>query len=136
MIILLLAFFMVAIHDTAAQVTPFDFTRTLRVDYFHTGGPKAGETFALDRAVNDGAWAGSRQQPLDPTNLGPYRMEARDAASGDVLYSRGFASVYGEGETTAEARSVNRTFHESVRMPWPVRPVRVVIQKRQAANNQ
>ena len=24
----------------------------MRVDYFHTGGPSAGETFALDRVVN------------------------------------------------------------------------------------
>ena len=136
MILLVLALMSFAMRDSTAQPAPFDFTRTLRVDYFHTGGPKAGETFALDRVVNDGPWPGSRQQPIDRTNLGPYLMEARDAASGDLLYSRGFASVYGEWETTAEARSAHRTFHESVRMPWPVRPVRIVIQKRQAANNE
>ena len=26
----------------------------MRVDYFHTGGPKSGETISLDRVVNDG----------------------------------------------------------------------------------
>ena len=136
MLALLLALFWISTSGGVAQVGPFDFDRTLRVDYFHTGGPKSGETFALDRVVNDGPWPGNRQQPIDRTNLGPYKVEARDAASGDLIYSRGFASVYGEWETTAEVRSAHRTFHESVRMPWPVRPVRIVIQKRQAATNE
>ena len=114
---------------------PFDFTRTMRVDYFHTGGPKSGEIVALDRVVNDGPWAGSRTQLVDGTNLGNYLFEARDASSGAVLYSRGFASIYGEWETTAEAKSAHRTFHESARFPWPARPVRVVVKKRQADNS-
>lgn len=47
-----------------------DFTAgTMRVDYFHTGGP-GGEVVALDRVVNDGPWAGSRTRLLDDTNLG------------------------------------------------------------------
>jgi hypothetical protein len=106
----------------------------MRVDYFHTGGPTSGETLALDRVVNDGAWPGSRTQLIDATSLGKYLFEVRDGASGDVLYSRGFASVYGEWETTAEARTVHRTFHESLRCPWPSRPVRVVLRKRQPDN--
>ena len=56
MLPLLLALFWISTPGGAAQVTPFDFNRTLRVDYFHTGGPKSGETFALDRVVNDGPW--------------------------------------------------------------------------------
>ena len=79
---------------------PLSFERTMRVDYFHTGGPKSGETFALDRVVNDGRWPGSRTQLVDATGLGPYRFEVRDVASGALVYSRGFASIYGEWETT------------------------------------
>jgi hypothetical protein len=110
----------------------FDFDRTMRVDYFHTGGPRAAEIVALDRVVNDGAWPGSRTQLVDATNLGNYLFEVRDAASAEILYSRGFASLCGEWETTAEPRTAHRTFHESVRFPWPARPVRVVLKKRQA----
>lgn len=109
----------------------FDFTRTVRVDYVHTGGPSSGEIFALDRVVNDGAWAGSRSQLLDPTGLGPYQFEVRRAGTGEVLYSRGFASIYGEWTTTAEAKSAHRSFHESLRFPWPTAPVTVVVRKRQ-----
>jgi hypothetical protein len=113
---------------------PFDFGRTMRVDYVHTGGPRSSETLALDRVVNDGAWPGSRTQLVDTTNLGKYLFDVRDAASGQVLYSRGFASIYGEWETTAEIKTAHRSFHESLRFPWPARPVRVTLQKRQPDN--
>jgi hypothetical protein len=108
----------------------FDYERTMRVDYFHTGGPEAAETIALDRVVNDGAWPGSRTQLVDRTNLGKYLFEVRDAGSHELLYSRGFASVFGEWETTAEAKKIHRTFHESLRFPWPARPVAVTLRKR------
>jgi hypothetical protein len=113
---------------------PFDFGRTMRVDYVHTGGPSSGETLALDRVVNDGAWAGSRTQFIDATNLGKYFFEVHDKANGRVIYSRGFASVFGEWETTAEVKTVHRSFHESMRFPWPTRAVRVTLQKRQPDN--
>jgi hypothetical protein len=106
---------------------------TMRVDYFHTGGPKSGETFALDQVVNDGPWAGSRTLLVDDTNLGPYLFEVRDSG-GRILYSRGFASIYGEWETTGEPKAVHRTFHESLRFPWPRSPVTVAISKRDAQN--
>lgn len=115
----------------AAEYDSWFLDDTMRVDVFHTGGPSAGETLALDRVVNDGPWSGSRTQLVDPTNLGPYRFEVRDAASGALLFSRGFASIYGEWETTAEARTAHRTFHESLRFPWPKQPVSVSLHKRQ-----
>src|SRR6476646_5201255 len=107
---------------------------TMRVDYFHTGGPTSGETIALDRVVNDGDWAGSRTQLLDATNLGTYRLEVRNTRTTDVLYSRGFASIYGEWETTGEQKTAHRTFHESLRFPWPRGPVTVTLSKRQPDN--
>ena len=108
---------------------------TMRVDYFHTGGPKSGETVSLDRVVNDGDWPGSRTQLLDPTNLGKYRFEVRDKRGGALLYSRGFASIYGEWETTGEQKTAHRTFHESLRFPWPRNPVAVTLSKRQPDNS-
>ncbi len=107
--------------------------RTMRVDYHHTG--RAGqEIFSLDRVVSDGPWAGSRTRLLDDTNLGPYFFEVREPDTGRQLYSRGYASIYGEWETTAEAEAMHRTFHESLRFPWPLSPVDVVVKKRNATN--
>jgi len=108
---------------------------TMRVDYFHTRGPQTAEAISLDRIVNDGPWPGSRTQLVDSTNLGTYLFEVKDKATRTLLYSRGFASVYGEWETTGEVKTSTRTFHESLRFPWPKQPVTVVLSKRQPAGS-
>ena len=77
---------------------------TMRVDYYHTGNDKE-ERFSLDRVVVEPLpWPGNPAKPIDDTNRGKYFFEVVDAASGRTLYSRGFSSIYGEWETTAEAQ--------------------------------
>jgi len=103
--------------------------KTMRVDYYHTGNTTT-DIISLDQVVSDGRWPGSRTRMIDDTNFGAYFFEVFDAESGEALYSRGFASLFGEWQSTAEARETHRTFHESVRFPWPKKPVRVVLSKR------
>ena len=107
---------------------------TMRVDYYHTGNAKE-ERFSLDRVVLEPLpWPGNPARSIDSTNRGKYLFEVMDAASGRVLYSRGFSSIYGEWETTGEAATINRTFSESLRFPAPDKPVRIVVKKRDPAN--
>ena len=68
-------------------------------------------------------------------NLGKYLFEVLDRRTNRVLYSRGFASIYGEWETTAESREVYRSFRESLRFPWPKAPVQVVLKARDTENS-
>jgi hypothetical protein len=112
----------------------FDFGRTMRVDYFHTSTPKGDEIVALQGVLNDGPWPGSRTRLIDTSNLGKYYFEVVDRDTNQVIFSRGFASVYGEFETTPEAKERAATFHESLRFPWPSKPVQVVLKKRDAQN--
>jgi hypothetical protein len=107
-----------------------DTPATLRLDYFHTGGQGV-EIFAVDRVVREPLpWPGHAERTTDDGNLGVYRFEVRDA-SGRLLLARGFASIFGEWVTTAEAADRHRTFHESLRFPEPSGPVDVVVQRRQ-----
>jgi IgA peptidase M64/peptidase M64-like protein len=123
-----------ALRASARQASrPLEFGRTMRVDYFHSGGP-GGEAVKLDAVFVEGPWSGSRAQLVDQTNLGKYLLEVIDRRSQRLLYSRGFASIYGEWETVPEFRTRNRTFHESLRFPWPAAPVRVSIKKRDVQN--
>ena len=118
------------------SASPFDtvFTGdTMRVDYYHNGG-RGTETVALDRVLNDGPWPGNRTRLVDDTNLGRYLFEVIDRDTNQVIYSRGFASVYGEWESTSDAKDVYGTFQESVRFPWPKRPVQVVLKRRDHEN--
>ena len=108
--------------------------RTMRVDYFHTGNALA-EQFSLDRVVLEPlAWPGNPRRPVDDTNLGKYLFLVIDRATNRTLYSRGFASIYGEWETTGEAKTLSRTFSESLRFPAPEAPVQIVLQKRDPQN--
>jgi hypothetical protein len=108
--------------------------QTLRVDYYHTGNDKQ-EIFSLDRVIIEPlAWPGNPARPIDATNAGKYFFEVMDVKRSAVLYSRGFSSIYGEWETTAEAKTMTRTFSESLRFPTPDAPVKVVVQKRDARN--
>ncbi len=103
---------------------------TIRFDYYHSGDA-ATERISVDGYRLEGQWPGSRTRLVDDLDLGKYRFEVRDRESGRLLYSRGFSSIFGEWETTGEARSgVWRTFHESQRFPEPLRPCRLSLLKR------
>ncbi len=114
---------------TSVAETP----RTLRVDYFHAG-TSAEERFSLDAVALEGPWPGRLDKALDDTNLGKYLFEVADAQTGALIYSRGFASVFGEWETTPDANTRARTFHESLRFPEPPSPVEIRLKKRGARN--
>jgi hypothetical protein len=104
---------------------------TLRLDYFHTASASE-ERFAKGGLVLEGPWPGNPDRPIDDTNLGKYLFEVIDRATNRTVYSRGFASICGEWETTDEAKSTHRTFHESLRFPEPRGSVQVVLKKRDA----
>jgi len=109
-------------------------TPTMRLDYYHTGDASH-EVFSVDRIVIEPLpWPGNPSQAIDSSNLGKYFFEVRDAKTKQVLYSRGFASMYGEWETTDEAKTVKRTFQESLRFPAPTAPVSIVLKKRDEKN--
>jgi hypothetical protein len=104
--------------------------RTLRFDYHHAGTATE-EHVALDELRLEGPWAGSRTQLVDRTNLGKYLFEVVDPTTNQVIWSRGFCSLYGEWETTGEARRAWRSIHESQRFPEPRGRVQLVLKKRQ-----
>jgi hypothetical protein len=112
------------------SVVGFAAPATMRLDYYHTGD-ETHELFSVDRIVIEPLpWPGDLAKTIDDTNLGNYFFEVRDQASGRVLYSRGFSSVYGEWITTEEAKNASRTFSESLRFPAPEAPVKIVLKRR------
>src|SRR5438552_9213322 len=129
----ILATLLFASSAAAARFDDFFIDKTMRVDYFHTGN-KGEEIVALDRVVSDGPWPGSRTYLVDATNLGNYSFEVIDRATNQVIYSRGFASVFGEWQSTDEAKDRAGTFHESARFPWPKKAVQLVLKKRDKDN--
>jgi hypothetical protein len=115
---------------TSVQPAP----KTLRVDIQHSGDAKD-EAFALDRVIVEPTpWPGNPARPLDDSNRGANRFDVVDPASGKVLYSRGYSTIFGEWRSTDEAQSLRRSFQESLRFPMPAAPVELRVYGRDAKN--
>jgi len=128
--LILLLPFVLMLSGVYASAAP----RTMRLDYYHTGN-SAQESFSVDRVVIEPLpWPGNPAKPLDDTNLGRYFFEVRDQSTSRPIYSRGFASIFGEWETTDEARTANRTFSESLRFPEPDGPFQIILKRRDKSN--
>lgn len=115
-----------AVAAPAAAAQP----ATVRLDYIHSGNALS-EQYAMERVVIEPLpWPGDMRRIIDDTNRGNNLVEVVDAKSGELLYSRGFSTVFAEWASTEEAGKINRGFQESVRFPKPDQPVRVRILKR------
>lgn len=102
---------------------------TLRLDYYHAGNSEK-ETFYFDRLKTEPYWGGSKTNLVDTFYFGNHFYKVFDAVSDSLIYSRGFSSLFNEWQTTPEAKTVNRSFSESVNCPLPKKDARLVIYSR------
>ena len=131
LVLLCLAAIAGADDQTSDQTPP---APTMRLDYFHTGNVKL-EVFAFDELVVEPLpWPGHPDRVIDTTGRGDYFFELVDEASGELLYSRGYSSIYPEWEEMAAAQDRFSTFHESLRFPQPAGPARVRVLRRDEQN--
>jgi hypothetical protein len=122
-------------HATAEP--RFGFDATLRIDLHHLGDHRR-ERFVLDELRVEGPWPGSRTRLVDQTGLGSTHAEiyhglggARGRGKrGALLYRFTYCSLFSEWQTVPEAKRRERSFSETVRLPFPVGPVLLVIKTR------
>jgi hypothetical protein len=118
----------------AGAAVAADQPATVRIDYNHSGNALS-EQYALERVVIEPLpWPGNLAQNIDRTGRGQNMVEVVDAKTGDLLYSRGFSTIFGEWRSTDEAAKLSRAFPESVRFPKQDRPVKVRILRRDERN--
>ena len=126
---LILLFFIISL--SFSQNYDRNFTQaTMRVDYYHVG-TKGQEHITLDKVYEENAWPGSKVNLLDMLNLGDCFIKVCDLQTNELLYSRGYSTVFGEWQTTEEASNGSwRTFQETVRFPFPKRKVLISFYRR------
>jgi len=76
-------------------------------------------------------WAGSKNNLIDPFNYGSYRFRVFDANSDSLIFSKGFSTLFQEWQTTAEAKTMNKTFYQAAIFPFPKKEVKLTIEARQ-----
>ena len=76
--------------------------KTLRIDYFHTG-TKLEEDIVLDKLIQYDYLALNPKNLVDDLNLGFYLLKVVDIETNQLIYSKGFSSLFNEWQTTTEA---------------------------------
>jgi len=104
--------------------------KTMRVDYHHGGDAKT-EFITLDRVFEQGIWAGSRRNLIDPFNLGRYLVKVYDAKTGRLIFSKGFDAYFGDYKTSDDAlKGIQKTYHESALIPFPRNKIKLTFEAR------
>ena len=92
--------------------------KTLRLDYFHTGD-KENDFYSFDELIEEPFWGGSKVNLIDKFNYGKYKFEVYDTLNNQLIYSRGYSTIFNEWQTTEEAKRTTKTFSETVIFPFP-----------------
>ncbi len=103
--------------------------RTMRLDYYHAGDATSEEFYFAD-LHEEPFWGGSQVSLVDDKDYGNLLFKVLDAATGEVIYSRGYCTLWSEWQTTAEAKTVRKSMPESVVFPLPKSDVRIEIYSR------
>ncbi|HPN38072.1 MAG TPA: M64 family metallopeptidase [Melioribacteraceae bacterium] len=132
----LLVIFYILSTFVFAQIKYDDYftENTLRFDYYRTGNDKS-EIISFDEMFEEEKWYGSKINLLDNLGFGKYCVKVIDKKSKNVIFSKGYASLFGEWQTTDEAKYLNRTFSESVSFPMPKDSFIVELYSRDKKNN-
>jgi hypothetical protein len=100
--------------------------KQLRMDFALCGN--AGEqSAALMQLREEPAWGGPRVNLIDPFGYGGYLLEMYDQASGELIYSRGFNTLFEEWRTTEQAQTETQAWVNSIAAPFPCRPATTVL---------
>ena len=105
--------------------------KTMRVDYFHIGNAET-EILTIDQIYQYGIWAGSRKNLIDNFNNGAYYYKIYDAASGELIYSKGFDSYFKEYQVSGFDNM--KSYHESAIIPYPKNKIKFSLDKRNDKN--
>lgn len=102
--------------------------KTLRINLIHTGNI-SDETYKVHNIYDDGLWNGRTKNMVNPYRLGKYFYEVRDVETDELLYSDGLSTYFSEWLMTDEAKDKKKSFNESIRLPFPQKPAKVIIYK-------
>lgn len=108
--------------------------RTLRIDYIHSGNAST-EFFALDELIQEPIWDRIKDRLINPFDYGKYKFQAYDSLTDELIFQTSYSTLFGEWQTTAEAKQTSRSFHETVLMPFPKSTIRVEFYSRTANNS-
>lgn len=107
---------------------------SMRFDFL-LGGNSKEESVYPQQIKKEKFWAGSKVNLTDSFNYGNYRFKVIDVNSGKVIFLKGFSTLFGEWQTTAEAKQMRKTYYQSAIFPLPKNKISLEIDARQWEGN-
>ena len=126
---LFIFFLLTPAYSQSINFDDYFVSKTLRLDFIHAGDYQ-NENYFLEEMKTEPFWGGSKVNLIDEFRYGENIVEVYDEASGKLIYSRGFATLFQEWKATDEAKNVPKSFYETVVIPYPKNPVRIEISGR------
>ena len=112
----------------------FFYEKSMRFDFL-LGGDADDVTVYPGQLKQEPYWAGSLTKLTDPFDYGTYRFRIFDLNSGNLLFSKGFCTLFQEWQTTAEAKQIKKIFCHAIIFPYPKNTIRLQIDARQWKGN-
>ncbi len=126
---LLIVFFIASYQQlTIAQINNHFTKEALRID-FTLSGNATNTQAAVFELKKEPYWGGSPMLK-DAFNYGEFKITIKDSANNKTLFSRGFCTLFEEWQTTEEAQTINKSFQQSIRCPFPKETITVYIERR------
>jgi hypothetical protein len=134
-IIFTILFLTIFVSISQSQIKFDDYfeSATLRIDYSHAGTNTISNIY-LEQLKKEPFWGGSKKNLIDKFEYGQYRVEVYDSASEKLIYSKDYATLFQEWQSTDEAKIVPRSFYETVVVPFPKNTIKVKIEGRDKKN--
>jgi len=122
-------FFIPFLGNSQIKYTEYFTDETLRFDFILGGNSES--TFVYpQQMLREPVWAGSKKNLIDELNYGTYRFRIFDDQTGKLLFSKGFATLFQEWQTTAEAKQMNRAFYQAIHFPFPLKKIGLTVEYR------
>jgi IgA Peptidase M64. len=129
----IISFILLIISINLSAQETFDkyFTdKVLRFDFMLAGNSQTTSVYPVGMK-EEPFWAGSKTNLINPFNSGNFKYEVFDVTGNSLIYSRAFCTLFQEWQTTAEAKTVDRSFYEVATLPYPKDKIRFILSKRE-----
>ena len=109
--------------------------KSLRVDFALSGNANE-QRAALQQIREEPVWGGPKKNLIDPFEYGGYYVKVYDIQTNELLYTRGFNTLFEEWRTTDQATKEVQSWTNSILIPYPKEPVLFELLTRERSDNQ
>lgn len=131
---LIIALFSGSVFSQSINFDDYFIEKSLRIDLLHAGNFESSH-FYLDNLKKEPFWGGSKTNLLDKFDYGEHKVIVKDKSTGKEIYSRGYSTLFQEWASSPEAKTVSKSFFETITVPYPKNPVIIEVYGRSKKTN-